>query len=66
MIKATNLDPTTHQPTYGGNGSVILVKVDYAYSSTASKLIVGDIAMSNLFFSKPRRVASIAAPTACS
>lgn len=66
MIKATNIDPTTKAPAYGGTGSVIIAKVDYAYSSSTTKMFTGDIKMSNVFYSKPRRVARIPAPTSCS
>jgi Flp pilus assembly protein TadG len=52
--------------TYGSTGSVIIAKVDYAYSSPVTKMIVGDIKMSNVFYARPRRASQIPKPTACS
>ena len=66
IIAATNIDPKTSQAAYGGGGSVIIAKVDYAYSSSTTKMFTGDIKMSNVFYSKPRRVAQIPAPASCS
>jgi len=66
IIAATNIDSKTKQTAYGGSGSVIIAKVDYAYSSSTTRMFTGDIKMSNVFYSKPRRVAQIPAPTSCS
>jgi len=40
--------------------------VDYLYSSPTTKVITGDIKMSNVFYARPRRVSQIPKPTACS
>lgn len=50
-------------PTYGGNGSVILVRITYLYASPTSMVVIGTKTMQNDFYARPRRVASIAAPT---
>lgn len=65
MIAATNLD-ANGAAAYGGTGSVIIAKVDYSYTSPTTKVVTGPIAMSNTFYAKPRRVAQITKPTACS
>lgn len=65
MIAATNLDKNGN-PQYGGPGSVILATISYNYASPTTKIITGNIAMSNIFYSKPRRVAQITQPSACS
>jgi hypothetical protein len=65
MIAATNLDGSGN-PKYGSSGSVILAVVTYNYSSPTTKIVTGPIAMSNTFYSKPRRVAQISKPAACS
>lgn len=41
-------------------GSVILAEVRYSYTPTTSYVITGAIQMSSQFFSRPRRVATIA------
>jgi Flp pilus assembly protein TadG len=64
MIANGNLVNGT--PTYGSSGSVIIAKVDYLYSSPTTKVITGDIKMSNVFYARPRRVSQIPKPTACS
>jgi Flp pilus assembly protein TadG len=65
MIKAGNLD-ANGTPQYGGSGSVIIGKITYSYSSPTSQLVAGTTTMTNIFYARPRRVASIAAPTSCS
>lgn len=53
-------------PQYGGPGSVILVQVVYNYVSPTMQVIKTAIPMNATFYSKPRRVAQIAQPPACS
>lgn len=64
MIANANLVNGT--PTYGGTGSVIIAKVDYNYATPTTQVITGPIKMTSLFYTKPRRVASIPKPSACS
>ena len=47
------------------NGSVIIAEVAYNYASPTTKVITGSINMANNFYTKPRRVAQIAAPSSC-
>jgi Flp pilus assembly protein TadG len=54
---------TFDQPLMTQNGSVIYSEARYTYQSPTSKMIAGTIQMSNKFYSKPRRVAQIPAPT---
>jgi Flp pilus assembly protein TadG len=65
IIKAGNLD-TNGTPQYGGTGSVIIGRITYTYSSPTSKLVAGTTSMTNMFYARPRRVASIAKPATCS
>jgi Flp pilus assembly protein TadG len=46
-------------------GSVIMAEVAYNYSSPTTQTIVGDINMSNNFYTKPRRIAQIPKPPSC-
>jgi Flp pilus assembly protein TadG len=45
------------------NGSVIMAEIAYSYSSPTTQVITGAINMTNNFYTKPRRVAQIPAPT---
>ena len=47
------------------NGSVIIAEVAYNYVSSTTKVITGPINMTNNFYTKPRRIAQIAAPSSC-
>ena len=47
------------------NGSVIIAEVAYNYASPTTKVITGPINMTNNFYTKPRRVAQITAPSSC-
>ena len=57
--------------TKGGGGSVIMAEVSYSYSLPITISIPGVInlsgpyAMSSTFYTKPRRVAQITAPSSC-
>jgi Flp pilus assembly protein TadG len=46
-------------------GSVIIAEVAYNYASPTTQIITGPINMTNNFFTKPRRVAQITAPSSC-
>lgn len=65
IIKAGNLD-ANGTPQYGGTGSVIIGRIVYTYSSPTTKMVAGTTSMVNLFYARPRRVASIAKPATCS
>lgn len=47
------------------NGSVIIAEVAYNYASPTTQVITGPINMTNNFYTKPRRIAQIAAPSSC-
>jgi Flp pilus assembly protein TadG len=47
------------------SGSVIIAEVAYNYASPTTQIITGGISMTNNFWTKPRRVAQITAPSAC-
>jgi len=65
LIAQSNLDKNGN-PQYGGPGSVILAQVTYGYASPTTQVIQKSIPMNAIFYSKPRRVAQIAQPSACS
>lgn len=65
MIAATNLD-SSGNPKFGGLGSVILATINYNYASPTTQVVTGPVTMKNMFYTKPRRVARIAKPAACS
>jgi len=46
-------------------GSVVIAEVAYSYVSPTTKVITGPINMTNNFYTKPRRIAQIAAPSSC-
>ena len=52
--------------TSGSGGSVIMAEVTYNYSSPTTVSLNTPIAMTNTFYSKPRRVAQIPLPNGCS
>lgn len=51
--------PNSSLVTAGGGGSVIVANVKYSYSSAVSTYFVGNVTMTNTFYSKPRRAAQI-------
>lgn len=65
LIAQANPDQNGN-PQYGGPGSVILVQVAYNYVSPTMQVLNTAIPMNATFYSKPRRVAQIAQPSACS
>jgi Flp pilus assembly protein TadG len=46
-------------------GSVLLVEVAYSYSTPTMMLITGPKVMTDTFYTKPRRVGQITAPSSC-
>jgi hypothetical protein len=57
-------DPVTlPQPLMTSGGSVIIAEVAYNYASPTTKVITGALNMANNFYTKPRRVFQIGAPT---
>ena len=51
------------QAIMASNGSVIMAEVAYSYASPTSKIITGPINMTNIWYTKPRRVLQIPLPT---
>ena len=56
---------TFPQALMTANGSVIIAEIAYNYASPTTKVITGPINMTNNFYTKPRRIAQIAAPSSC-
>lgn len=54
---------TFAQPLLSSGGSVLMVEVAYAYASPTSQAIAGSYTFKDQFYTKPRRVAQIPAPT---
>jgi len=53
---------TLPQPIMTNGGSVIIAEVAYNYVSPTTKVITGNLNMTNSFYTKPRRILQIAAP----
>jgi Flp pilus assembly protein TadG len=59
-------DPVTfNQALITVNGSVLMAEIAYKYASPTTKVVAGEINMTNNFYTKPRRVAQIPGPPAC-
>jgi Flp pilus assembly protein TadG len=56
---------TLPQALLTSGGSVIIAEVAYNYASPTTQIISGPINMTNNFWTKPRRVPQITAPTSC-
>jgi Flp pilus assembly protein TadG len=54
---------TLPQPIMPTNGSIIMAEVAYNYVSPTTQVITGPMNMTNVWYTKPRRVAQIPAPT---
>ncbi|HKQ46158.1 MAG TPA: TadE/TadG family type IV pilus assembly protein [Rhizomicrobium sp.] len=54
---------TLPQPLMTEGGSVIIAEIAYGYASPTTQVITGPINMTNNFYTKPRRVFQIAAPS---
>ena len=61
--RAVNSTVTLPQPLMTGGGSLIIAEIAYNYASPTTKVIAGPINFTNNFYTKPRRVAQIPAPT---
>jgi Flp pilus assembly protein TadG len=64
--RATNSTVSLPSGLMTANGSVIMSEITYSYQSPTTKVITGTLSMANTFYTKPRRVSAITAPTACS
>ena len=61
--RAVNSTVTFSQPLLSSGGSLLMAEVAYSYSSPTTRLITSAITMSDKFYTKPRRVGQIPAPT---
>ena len=61
--RSVNSTVTFSQPLMTTNGSVLMAEIAYNYVSPTTKIITGAINMTNNFYTKPRRIAQIPAPT---
>ena len=61
--RAVNSTVTLPQPMMTDGGSLIIAEIAYNYTSPTTKVIAGPINFTNNFYTKPRRVAQIPAPT---
>ena len=59
----TNNQMTLPQALLTANGSVIVAEIAYNYTSPTTQVITGPINFTNNFYTKPRRVLQIPAPT---
>ena len=63
VSRAVNSTVTLPQPMMTDGGSLIIAEIAYNYTSPTTKVIAGPINFTNNFYTKPRRVAQIPAPT---
>jgi Flp pilus assembly protein TadG len=63
--RAVNNTVTFSQPLLSSGGSVVMVEVAYSYASPTTQVIAGSYNMTNQFYTKPRRVGQIPAPSSC-
>lgn len=61
--RAVNSTVTLPQPLMTDGGSVIIAEIAYQYASPTTKVMAASINFTNNFYTKPRRVAQIPAPT---
>ena len=61
--RKTNDLVTFAAPLLSSGSSVLMVEVAYSYTSPTTKVIAGSYNMTDQFYTKPRRVAQIPAPT---
>lgn len=64
--RTTNSSVSLPSGLMTANGSVIMSEITYSYQSVTMKILTSPIAMSNVFYTKPRRVSTISAPPSCS
>jgi Flp pilus assembly protein TadG len=63
--RAVNSTVTFSQPLLASGGSVVMAEIAYSYASPTTKLITSAINMKDSFYTKPRRVGQIPAPSSC-
>ena len=61
--RSVNSTVTFSQPLMTTNGSVIMAEVAYNYSSPTNSFVAPNLNMTNFWYTKPRRVAQIPAPS---
>jgi len=63
--RAVNSTVTFSQPLLSSGGSVLMVEVAYSYASPTTQVVAGSYNMTDQFYTKPRRVGQIPAPSSC-
>ena len=63
VSRSVNSTVTLPQPLMTDGGSVIIAEIAYNYNSPTTKVMAASINFTNNFYTKPRRVAQIPAPT---
>ena len=61
--RSVNSTVTLPQPLMTNGGSLIIAEIAYQYASPTTKVMAASINFTNNFYTKPRRVAQIPAPT---
>jgi Flp pilus assembly protein TadG len=64
-LPAASNNVTLDKPLLQPGGSVLKVEVAYNYAPQVTQTITGPIQMKDAFYTKPRRVGQIPAPTTC-
>jgi len=63
--RAVNSTVTFSQPLLSSGGSVLMAEVAYSYASPTTQVVAGSYNMTDQFYTKPRRVGQIPAPSSC-
>ena len=63
--RAVGSTVTFSQALLSSGGSVLMAEIAYSYASPTTKVITGAITMRDSFYTKPRRVGQIPAPSSC-
>ncbi len=63
--RAVNSTVSFTQPLLSDGGSVVMAEIAYSYSSPTTRIITTAFTMRDNFYTKPRRVAQIPAPSSC-
>jgi Flp pilus assembly protein TadG len=63
--RAVGSTVTFSQALLSTGGSVLMAEISYSYASPTTKVLTGAITMSDKFYTKPRRVGQIPAPSSC-
>jgi hypothetical protein len=56
---------TFSQPLLASGGSVLMVEVAYNYASPTTQVVLGSYNFKDQFYTKPRRVGQLPAPSSC-